>query len=74
MAKKSIKPRAKKLKSDAKVTDDAINITLTKEQKKKAREHIRKSGVPKFKIEGVPVKAVPSVGNRVDWIMPDPKP
>jgi len=73
MAKKSVKPRAKKLKSEAKVTDDAINITLTKEQKKKAREHIRKSGVPKFKIEGVTVKAVPSVG-RVDWIMPDPKP
>lgn len=73
MAKKSAKPRTKKLKSDANVTDDAINITLTKEQKKKAREHIRKSGVPKFKIEGVTVKAVPGVG-KVDWIQPDPKP
>ena len=74
MAKKSIKPRAKKVKNDAAVTDDAINITLTKEQKKKAREHIRKSGAPKFKIEGVPVKAIPSALNRVDWIMPPPKP
>jgi hypothetical protein len=68
MAKKSVKPRAKKLKSDANVTDDAINITLTKEQKKKAREHIRKSGVAKFKIEGVSVKAMPSSPNYSDWI------
>jgi hypothetical protein len=72
MAKKSVKPRAKKPKSDAKVTDDAINITLTKEQKKKAREHIRKSGVPKFKIEGVPVKALPSARGKIErWITPD---
>jgi hypothetical protein len=72
MAKKSVKPRAKKLKSDANVTDDAINITLTKEQKKKAQEHIRKSGVAKFKIEGVPVKALPSARGKIEqWITPD---
>jgi hypothetical protein len=72
MAKKSVKPRAKKLKSDANVTDDAINITLTKEQKKKAREHIRKSGVAKFKIEGVPVKALPSARGKIEqWVTPD---
>jgi len=72
MAKKSVKPRPKKLKSEAKVTDDAINITLTKEQKKKAREHIRKSGVPKFKIEGVTVKAIPSARGKIErWITPD---
>ena len=71
MGKKSVKPRAKKLKSDANVMDDAINITLTKEQKKKAREHIRKSGVPKFKIEGVAVKAIPSALPTANWITPD---
>jgi hypothetical protein len=72
MAKKSVKPRAKKLKSDANVTDDAINITLTKEQKKKAREHIRKSGIAKFKIEGVPVKALPSARGKIEqWVTPD---
>lgn len=71
MAKKSVKRRAKKLKSDAFATEDAINITLTKEQKKKAREHIRKSGVAKFKIEGVPVSYIASARNARDWIMPD---
>jgi hypothetical protein len=72
MAKKSVKPRAKKLKSDANVTDDAIKITLTKEQKKKARESIRKSGVAKFNIEGVTVKALPSARGKIErWITPD---
>lgn len=72
MAKKSVKPRAKKPKSDTKVTDDAINIKLTKEQKKKAREHIRKSGVAKFNIEGVTVKSLPSARGKIErWITPD---
>jgi hypothetical protein len=70
MAKKSVKRRAKKPKSDAIATEDAINITLTNEQKKKAREHIRKSGVAKFKIEGVTVKAVPSARDPAEWITP----
>jgi len=72
MAKKSVKPRAKKQKGKAKVTDDAINITLTKEQKKKARESMRKSGVAKFNIEGVTVKALPSARGKIErWITPD---
>ena len=72
MAKKSVRRRAKKSKSYAKVTDDAINITLTKEQKRKAQEHIRKSGVAKFNIEGVTVKALPSARGKIErWITPD---
>ena len=53
MVKKSIK-RSRK-------TPDVLVITLTEEQKKKARESIREHDVAKFEIVGIEVKGIPSV-------------
>jgi hypothetical protein len=68
MPKKTAKPRQKKSKSDVTVTQDAIVITLNEEQKEKVRESIRKSGVAKFKIEEIKVKAIPGSGLTTAWI------
>lgn len=66
--KKSVKRRVKGLKSQAVVTEDAIVITLTNQQKKKARESIRKSGEVKFKIGEITVDAIPSGRVTTQWI------
>jgi hypothetical protein len=71
MVKKSVRRRAKGLKSTAIVTEDAIIITLTAKEKKKARESIRKCGVAKFKIKEIKVKAIPSGRVTTEWIFQD---
>jgi hypothetical protein len=68
MAKKSVKRAGESLKSNVNVTEDAIVITLTDKQKKKARESIRKSGVAKFRIEEIKVKAIPSSVVKVETV------
>jgi hypothetical protein len=68
MAKKSVKRPGESLKSNVNVTEDAIVITLTDKQKKKARESIRKSGVAKFRIEEIKVKAIPSSVVKVETV------
>ena len=68
MAKKSVKVRSKGLKSHAIVTENAIIVTLTNKQIKKARGSIRKSGVVKFKIEEITVHSIPSGRVSTNWI------
>jgi hypothetical protein len=59
--KKSQKHSSKKSKSEVIVTEDAIVITLTEEQKKKIRHRLRVSGKAKFKIDDIMVDSIPSV-------------
>ena len=48
-------------KNEVIVTEDAIIITLTEEQKKKVRQSIRKSGKAKFKIKEIQVESIPCI-------------
>lgn len=71
MAKKAIKLRSKGLKSHAIVTENAIIVTLTDKQLKKARGSIRKSGVVKFQIDEITVDSIPSGRVSTNWIFQD---
>jgi ribosomal protein L9 len=51
----------KHIKTHGIVTEDTIIIRLTKGQAKLMKQDIRKSGVAKFKVEEIKVRAIPSV-------------
>ncbi len=61
MPKKSAEGSRKRTKSDVIVTPEVIIITLPPEESKRARERIRESGVAKFEIKEIQVRAIPSV-------------
>ena len=61
MANELAKSRRKGQRSEVIVTEDAIIITLSEEQKRKVRQRLRKSGKAKFKIDDIQIDSIPSV-------------
>ena len=61
MEEKLGKRAGKREKNEVIVTEDAIIITLTEEQKRKVKQRLRQAGRAKFKIADIQVDAIPSV-------------
>ena len=61
MAAKPTKRAKKTGTSDVIVTEEMIIITLPPEEAAKAKARLQESGVAKFKIKAIEVKAIPSI-------------